>query len=96
MERSFRDTWLFRYGFLALVVMLTLASLRLLPAALSSGTPAPFTQVFINLSLLLGHVAGFVIPRGRLSNWLGWLSLAWTMFTVVYVFSAGFSDYPFN
>lgn len=94
MAPTFHESWLWKYGFLMLLISLTAWSLRLLPDSLSSGAPAPFSILFVMVLMLLGHVRASFIPPGRLATWCQGLVLAWAVFTLAYVFTSGFSGFP--
>lgn len=61
MAPTFHESWLWKYGFLMLLISLTAWSLGLLPDSLPSGAPAPFSSLFV---MVLN-----MAPRGQAAWW---------------------------
>jgi hypothetical protein len=95
MDTPFIETRRWRFGFLAVIGVLLLLNL----CGLAGNTQVPgyvrFGNLFMALALLLNHIAGCFIPKGRVRNGFWILAFAWIAFVVVYMLTRGFSRQPF-
>jgi hypothetical protein len=95
-QQSFTQSWRWRYGFLALLLVLFVWNLMEFPERLHSQAPDRFSGMIITLMLIFNHIAFWCIPPGRLRAVFRAFAYAWVVFGCAYVFTKGFSGFLFR
>jgi hypothetical protein len=86
-DNSFIASARFRYGFLAILLILLAWDFWELPGQLRSGSATPYRGVFLALLLIFNHVAFFCLPQGTLRRAARVFAVAWLCFVLVYWFT---------
>jgi hypothetical protein len=74
-----------RYGFLALLIVSVVCNLALLPGSLRSHHGLPFYGLVVSIALLLNHLAFFCLRPGRVRNALVGMAIAFLAGGLTYV-----------
>ena len=94
-SQPFIERWQWRYGFLAVLLLLFLRDLWDLPQRLHTYASGRFEGIILTLMLVLNHLAFWCVPAGRLRTVFRVLACAWVVFGCAYVFTRGFSGLIF-
>jgi hypothetical protein len=92
-QQPFTQGWQWRYGFLALLLLLLVHDLWNFPHMLHSQAAGRFSSLIISLMLICSHVSFCCIPPGRLKAAFQFFACAWVAFGFAYVFTRGFSGF---
>jgi hypothetical protein len=95
-QQPFTQSWKWRCGFLALLLLLLVWNLWGFSQMLHSQSAGRFSNLIVCLMLVLNHVSAYCIPPGRLKSPFQWFATAWLVFGCAYVFTSGFSGFLFQ
>jgi hypothetical protein len=95
-QKLFTHSWQWRYGFLALLLLLLIGNLWSFPPSSAPPAAGRYSGLIISLMLIFNHIAFCLVPTGRLKTVFTYLAFAWLAFGCAYTFTRGFSRLPFH